>query len=474
MENGLPASIKEAAALLGTWKMSSVELTEATLAFARETQPRLNAFIDIEEEVALSQARQSDSLRARGARVGPLHGIPLAHKDMFAQAGRICGCGSKIRSTHVPSRTSAVMQRLEAAGAVSIGRLNMSEFALGPTGHNAHYGRAMNPIAADRITGGSSSGAGAAVGGSVVLGALGSDTGGSIRLPAACCGVVGIKPTQGRVNTRGAMPLSHSLDCIGPLARTVEDAYWILQAIAGSDADHRDAAKGEAGAGLPAPPDNCRAIRVGVLQGTFVRDLQPVVEAALETAAKQLARVCRSVRSAPCPDLSSVPELTNVVAMAEAATVHFDWMRSRPEDYGPQTRVRLSQGLAIPAPIYLRARQMRGPLLAGFLDTAFGDADVLIAPVMPFLPPFASKVDAGDSPEMADVINRLTNFTRPFTFLGLPVVTVPVARTPEGLSVGLQVIARPWREDLAAGVAAALERLCDLPPVTKRSLATAG
>ncbi len=458
-----PATIREAAKLLGEWKVSSVELTEAALERARSAQPRLNAFIEIEDEIALDQAKKTDSLRARGVRVGPLHGIPLAHKDMFAQAGRICGCGSRIRASHVPQSTSNVMQRLESAGAVSLGRLNMSEFALGPTGHNAHYGRALNPIVPERISGGSSSGSGAAVGGGVLLGALGSDTGGSIRLPAACCGAVGIKPTQGRVSTSGAMPLSSSQDCIGPLARNVEDAYCILQAISMSGTDpalHNTPA-------LMEMPGNCKHIRVGVLQGTFVRELHPAVENAVELAARRLAKVCKTVTAAPCPDFSMMPELTNVVAMAEAAAFHYDWMRSRPEEYGPQTRVRLAQGLAIPGPIYLRALHMRGPLLAQFLETAFSEADILIAPVMPFLPPEASQVDAGDTPEMADVISRLTSLTRPFSYLGLPVVSVPVATSrEEGLPIGLQIIARPWREDLAAAVAASLERASDLPPIT--------
>lgn len=233
-----PTTLKEAAEAILAGRITSVEMTTAALARAKSSHERLNAFIEIEEGPVLEAARAADVALAAGRTVGPLHGVPLAHKDMYDRAGFVTGCGSKIRKGHVATSTSTVMQRLQAAGALSIGRLNMSEFAMGPTGHNFHHGRALNPIDAARITGGSSSGSGSAVGGGVVLAALGSDTGGSIRLPAACCGTVGIKPTQGRVSRHGAMPLSFSQDCVGPLARSVADAYLLLQLIAGGRTRH--------------------------------------------------------------------------------------------------------------------------------------------------------------------------------------------------------------------------------------------
>lgn len=455
-----PGSLKEAAIAIRERRISALELTKAAIERAKSSHGTLNAFIELEEEAALHAARQADETLARGMATGALHGVPLAHKDMYDRKGFVTGCGSKIRASHVATETSTVMQRLEAAGAVSIGRLNMSEFAMGPTGHNFHHGRALNPIDPARITGGSSSGSGSAVGGGVVLAALGSDTGGSIRLPAACCGVVGIKPTQGRVSRHGVMPLSFSQDCVGPLARSVDDAYLLLQIIAG--ADGRDTTCVDT-----SPPaelhDDLKSIRVGILGGLFETGLDEVVGAAVENTADVLAKEVGLVAQTKGFDMPSVAELANVVAMAEAGTVHFDWMRGRPEDYGPQIRMRLSQSLAIPAPIYLRALQMRAVMLERFLNAAFGDFDVLIAPAMPFLPPLSSDVDIGASPKMNGVVSAMTSFTRPFSFLGLPVVTLPVAASPEGLPIAIQVIARPWREDLAASVARRLEQVLALP-----------
>lgn len=460
-----PPSLKAAAAAIRTGGITAVELTQAALQRAKSSQPRLNAFIEIEEEAALSAARAADAALARGEEMGPLHGVPLAHKDMYDRSGFPTGCGSKIRAGHIATSTSTVMQRLEAVGAISIGRLNMSEFAMGPTGHNFHHGRALNPIDAKRITGGSSSGSGAAVGGGVVLAALGSDTGGSIRLPAACCGVVGIKPTQGRVSRHGVMPLSFSQDCVGPLARSVEDAYLILQLIAGADGEDTTClAIEQPGALLP----DLSSLRIGILGGMFAKDLTPDVAEGIEAAMRVLAPDVASTAPAATPDLSAIAELANAVAMAEAGTVHFDWMRERPEDYGPQIRMRLSQSLAIPAPIYLRALQIRSVMLQELLDTAFAKADVLIAPTMPFVAPLSDDVDVGTRETMNAVVSAMTAFTRPFSYLGLPVVTVPVSVGAGGLPVALQIIARPWREDLAASVALRLEQALCLPAFSRQ------
>lgn len=455
-----PFSLAEAAKAVRERRMSAAELTRAALDRAKSSQTALNAFIDIEEEAALASARVADERLARGELVGALHGVPLAHKDMYDRKGFVTGCGSKIRASHVALQNSTVMQRLETAGAVSIGRLNMSEFAMGPTGHNAHYGRALNPLDEALVTGGSSSGSGAVVGGGVVLAALGSDTGGSIRLPAACCGVVGIKPTQGRVSRHGVMPLSFSQDCVGPLARSVDDAWLILKQICGPDGKDTTCVAATPLEAMHAESDQ---LRVGVLGGHFKNSLVDEIGSALETLTGVLSAETASVRDVQGADMPAIAELANVVAMAEAGTVHFDWMRDRPEDYGPQIRMRLSQSLAIPAPVYLRALQVRTTMLKAFLHDGFGDRDVLIAPVMPFLPPRSSDVDIGASPKMNTVVAAMTSLTRPFSFLGLPVVTLPIAVSATGLPIAIQIIARPWREDIAAGLARHLERVLALP-----------
>ncbi|TCQ06172.1 aspartyl/glutamyl-tRNA(Asn/Gln) amidotransferase subunit A [Rhizobium sp. PP-F2F-G36] len=456
-----PKTLREAADAIATGRISSVEMTVDALERADRSQPHLNAFIEIERDAALDAAQAADEARSRGLPLGVLHGVPLAHKDMFDRTGCVTGCGSKIRADHVATETSTVMQRLESAGALQIGRLNMSEFAMGPTGHNAHHGRAINPVEPARITAGSSSGSGAAVGGGVVLAALGSDTGGSIRLPAACCGVVGIKPTQGRVSRHGAMPLSFSQDCIGPLARTVEDAYLLLQLISGVDGRDPTCCN------IPTPAaltTEIATMRIGLGGGVFADALSGDVATAMEDMARLLRPVCRSVEPVLPPDLSHVAELANVVAMSEAGAVHFDALRSRPEDFGPQVRMRLSQAIAIPAPVYLRALQIRVIMLEEMLRTVFSACDLLIVPTMPFLPPLASDVDVGAGAGMNRIISDMTAFTRPFSFLGLPVVTLPVARSREGLPVGLQIVAPPWQERRAASLALHIEQALALGP----------
>lgn len=453
-----PATLAEAAAAIRNRTVSSLELTQAALERAEASQPHLNAFLAIDHEHALDCAREADRALAEGRVLGSLHGVPLAHKDMFDVEGRITGCGSRIRAGHVATATSTVMARLKSAGSLSIGRLNMSEFAMGPTGHNHHHGRAMNPIDPARITGGSSSGSGAAVGGGVVLAALGSDTGGSIRLPAACCGTVGIKPTQGRVSRHGAMPLSFSQDCIGPLAASVEDAWLMLSLISGPDGSDPTC--------VPAPlgslSGSLSGMRIGVATGAFTESLSEEVGQAVQQLAGLLDGTAAEVRDVGLGALESVTELANAVAMTEAAAVHFDGMRERPQDYGPQVRMRISQGLAIPGPVYVRALQIRSVMLARFLDEVFSACDVLMLPAMPFVAPLDRDVDVGAGQRMNEVVSGMTSLTRPFSYLGLPVVTLPVAVGREGMPVAIQLVARPWREDLAASVARHLERVLAL------------
>jgi aspartyl-tRNA(Asn)/glutamyl-tRNA(Gln) amidotransferase subunit A len=447
-----PATLSEAANLVRSGKVSSVDLTLAALDRAEATHARLNAFIEIDRDGALTAARAADKAVAEGRPLGPLHGVPLAHKDMYDHAGKITGCGSKIRAGHVATANASVIDRLQAAGTFSIGRLNMSEFAMGPTGHNHHHGRAINPIDSARITGGSSSGSGAAVGGGVVLAALGSDTGGSIRLPSACCGVVGIKPTQGRVPRTGVMPLSFSQDCVGPLARTVEDAFTILKVISGPDGKDGTCVD----AGLSPLSEDVSAIRIGLGGGMFLDGLTAEVAAAMDETIAALGPHVSSVSDIAMPDFGGIAELANVVAMSEAAAVHFDWMRDRPDDYGPQLQSRLAQALAVPAPIYLRAQQIRARMLEEFLQGAFAACDAIVVPAMPFVAPLDAEVNVGAGPRMNAVLAGMTVFTRPFSFLGLPVVTLPV-KNSNGLPVAIQIVARPWREDIAASVARKLE-----------------
>ena len=237
-------SLTSVAKAIAEKRISSREATQSCLDRIAQWQPRLNAFMTIEAEEVLPAADAADGALAKGNRRGALHGVPLAHKDMYYEAGKVVTCGSKIRRDFVATTTSTALQRLKDAGTIRLGSLQMAEFAYGPTGHNSHYGPVHNPWAVDRITGGSSSGSGSAVAARMTFAALGSDTGGSIRMPAHFCGVTGLKTTYGRISRAGAMPLSQSLDTVGPLARTVEDCGLLLGLMAGADAEDPTAVAG--------------------------------------------------------------------------------------------------------------------------------------------------------------------------------------------------------------------------------------
>ena len=297
MKDVTALTLRQAAAAIAERRVRAEALVEASLDRIERLQPTLNCFIRIAAEAARAKARAADMSVNAGHALGPLHGVPLAHKDMFYRAGEVCTCGSKIRAGFVPDHTASVLARLDAAGAIELGRLNMAEFALGPTGHNDHFGRCRNPWNPDHISGGSSSGSGAAVAAGLVFGALGSDTGGSVRLPAAMCGVVGIKPTQGRVSRYGAMPLSHSLDCIGILARTVGDCARLLSIIAGSDerdstASRRPAEDFEHGLNEAADANALASVTVGIPDRYYYEDIDHEVAELLAKSRAVLA--CRA------------------------------------------------------------------------------------------------------------------------------------------------------------------------------------
>jgi aspartyl-tRNA(Asn)/glutamyl-tRNA(Gln) amidotransferase subunit A len=449
-------TLVEAASALAAGEISSRELTRACLDRATAWQGPVNAFIAIEADRALAAADRADAARARGENLGPLHGAPLAHKDMYDREGRVTSCGSKIRARHVATATATVLERLDAAGAVDLGRLNMSEFALGPTGLNAHFGRARNPWRPERVAGGSSSGAGAAVAAGLAYGALGSDTGGSIRLPAALCGVAGLKPTQGRVSRFGAMPLSASQDCVGPLAPSVADVALIYSVIAGRDA--RDPTSSTRPVIAPARRDSLKGVRIGAPTAFYDEDVDPEVADAIAASRVKLKDLGAEIVAIDLPDQTRFAELANAVAMTEAASVHADWLRDRRQDYGEQVGARLMQGLVIPGVAYLRALQARSVLLEEFVAAAFARCDALHVPVLPFAPPRSADVDVGASPAMPGIVAGLTRFTRPFSYLGLPALAQRIGFTASGLPLSMQLVGRPFAEHRLLEIGMVYER----------------
>jgi len=435
--------------------ISSEDLTLDCLARIDALQPTLNAFIAVHRDRALATARAADAHQAAGGVCGPLHGVPLAHKDMFDRAGQITAGGSKIWANRIGAQTAVLLQRLDASGAIDLGRLNMAEFAMGPTGHNAHYGRACNPARPDLISGGSSSGSAVAVAAGMVFGALGSDTGGSIRLPAALCGVAGLKPTQDRLSLANAMPLSVSMDCAGPLARTVEDLAALFAVLA----DDIPASAEEVARRAPAlgRSTSLKGWRIGVPEAYFAADLDVEVAEALDASRQTLVRLGATCVSLRLPDLDLLCELANLVSMFEAAAVHSERLDTRAADFGPQVLARLLSGKAISKADYNRAVQDRGAMRQVFLS-AFEQCDIIHMPVLAVPPPTADAVDVNQGAGLAQMIAGLTRYTRPISYLGLPALAQPIGVSASGLPLSMQTVAPPLGEARLLTLGQAFER----------------
>ena len=453
-------SLTSVAQAIAQKRFSSREVTQSCLDRIAQWQPRLNAFMAIEADAALAAADAADAALAKGKPGGPLHGVPLAHKDMYYDAGKTVTCGSKIRRDFVATTTSTALQRLKDAGTIRLGSLQMVEFAYGPTGHNSHYGAVHNPFALDHITGGSSSGSGSAVAARLTFAALGSDTGGSIRMPAHFCGVTGLKTTYGRISRVGAMPLSQSLDTVGPLARTAEDCALLLGLMAGADPQDPTAIAGPVPDYMAATREPVKGLTIGVPTAFYVDDLDAEVAKILDETVAVLKREGASIVPVELPDQRQLTAACQLVLAVEAAAFHKRWLIERPGDYGPQVLMRLQNGLAIPGVSYLEAMRWRGPALAEF-NAATAGVDAVIAPVAPVAAPTIAESDVGNSPDAEAVIQRLTRFTRPINYLGLPSLAIPAGFTRAGLPVGMQLIGRSFDEAMLLRIGAAFQRATD-------------
>jgi aspartyl-tRNA(Asn)/glutamyl-tRNA(Gln) amidotransferase subunit A len=453
-------SLTEVAQAIAQKRVSSREVTQSCLDRIAQWQPRLNAFMAIEAEEALVAADAADAALAKGNNRGALHGVPLAHKDMYYDAGKVVTCGSKIRRDWIATTTATSLQRLKDAGTVRLGSLQMVEFAYGPTGHNPHYGPVHNPWNVDHITGGSSSGSGSAVAARLTFAALGSDTGGSIRMPAHFCGVTGLKTTVGRISRAGAMPLSQSLDTVGPLTRTAEDCALLLGLMAGADAGDPTAIGGEVPDYMAATRGSLKGLRIGVPAAFYVDDLDADTARILDETVAMLKREGAQFVQVELPDQRQLTAACQFVLGVEATAFHKRWMIERPQDYGPQVLMRLQNGLAMPAVSYLEAMRWRGPALAAHLAATAG-VDAVLAPVAPAAAPTIAESDVGNSPDAEAMIQRLTRFTRPVNYLGLPSLSIPTGFTSGGLPVGMQLIGRPFDEATLLRAGAAFQRATD-------------
>jgi aspartyl-tRNA(Asn)/glutamyl-tRNA(Gln) amidotransferase subunit A len=460
--SGEPAlmSLTAVAKAIAEKRVSSREVTQSCLDRIAKWQPKLNAFMSIEADDALKAADAADAALAKGGPKGVLHGVPLAHKDMYYDKGKVVTCGTKIRKDFVAATTSTALQRLKDAGTVRLGSLQMVEFAYGPTGHNPHYGAVRNPWNTDHITGGSSSGSGSAVAARLTFAALGSDTGGSIRMPAHFCGVTGLKTTVGRVSRAGAMPLSWSLDTVGPLAQTVEDCALLTGLMAGADPEDPTASQLPVPDYMAATKQPIKGLKIGVPTAFYVDDLDAEVARVLDETLATLKKEGAEIVKVELPDQRQLTAACQFVLATEAAALHKRWMIERPQDYGAQVLMRLQNGLAIPAVSYLEAMRWRGPALSAYI-TAVAGTDAVIAPVAPMPAVTIAESDVGNSPDAEAVIQRITRFTRPINYLGLPSLSIPTGFTRSGLPVGMQIIGRSFDEAMLVRIGAAFQRATD-------------
>ncbi len=455
-------SLTELAGAIARRQVTSRAATAACLARIDALDGRLASFVAVEREGALRAAEAADAAVARGERLGPLHGVPLAHKDMYYRDGEIAACGSRVRADHRPDRTATVLRRLDAAGAITLGRLAMVEFAMGPHGYNENLKQCRNPWQTDHVPCGSSSGSGVAVAARLVAGSLGSDTGGSVRCPASANGVTGLLPTWSRVSRHGVMPMSPSLDSVGPLARTAADCARLLGVIAGHDPDDATSSRHpvpDYEAGLARP---LAGVRVGVAENYFAEGVAPEVAGAMAAALEDLRGLgAVAVPVAVPAAVQLAADLHPLVMKAEGAANHHLWMRGRPDDYSREVRRRLQAGYFIPACDYVAALKLRGTLLRAFADAVFAGADVLMTPVLPNAAPTIAETTTADGPAYLRMVVSLTRNTKPVNYLGLPAISVPCGFTGAGLPTSFQLIGRPFGEALLLRLAHQYQRRTD-------------
>jgi aspartyl-tRNA(Asn)/glutamyl-tRNA(Gln) amidotransferase subunit A len=447
------ASAADIAAAVAAGRVTAADVIDGALARIAARNPALNAFTAVLAERARAKARALDEARGNGAPLGPLAGVPFAVKNLFDVAGLPTLAGSKINRARPPAvRDATLVERLEAAGAVLVGALNMGEYAYDFTGENVHDGPSRNPHDTTRMTGGSSGGSGAAVAGGLVPFALGSDTNGSIRVPASLCGLFGLKPTYGRLSRARTFPFVGSLDHVGPLARSARDLALAYDAMQGHDEDDPVCARRPVEPALPALTRGIAGLRIAVAGGYFRRGASPESLAAVERVAQALG----AAREIELPEAGRARAAAFVITSAEGASLHLERLRTRANDYDPAVRDRLISGALVPATLVQHAQKFRRWYRERVLEL-FGAVDVILAPATPGPAPAIGQQTFVLDGVTAPVRANLGIFTQPISFIGLPVVAVPVPLEP--LPVGVQVIAAPWREDVALAVAAALEQM---------------
>lgn len=439
MANWLDSSLSSILQSLQNKQITSVELVSLALERAQAITPKTNAYLEIHHETALLQAHHSDAYLGTGV----LQGIPLAHKDCFAHQGQTMSVGTKIY-TQPATSTATVIKRLHAAGSIEIGRLHLSEVVAGPSGNNVQLGDCLNAWNTNYISGGSSSGSAVAVATGSVFASLGTDTGGSIRIPAALNGLFGVKPSFGRVSRYGSFPRSFSSDSIGPLARTAKDCALIMQIIAGADQNDAETLGIAKPDYISALEQADRSLRLGVFVPADKIDdeVQVIFEQFIEMASRRFGLV----PSRRFDEWRSMYALGDTLSKVEAAQVHASTMALHPEGYAKAIYTRTEPGLHLPAIRYIQAMQLRSVMLNRFIEQAFADVDVLLLPTLPMTTPLVADMDMEAGSNVYDLVPRLTGLTRPFNYLGLPVVSMPMGLDTKGMPLGVQLIGKPYSE----------------------------
>ena len=452
-------SIARAARALQAKDISPLELTDAYLKRIEQLNPRINAYLTVTAEHAREDARRAGDELVNGKSRGPLHGIPIAHKDLYETAGIRTTGGAKIHANHVPVDDCTVARKLRDAGTVLLGKLNTHEYAYGVTTNNPHFGPTRNPWDLERIPGGSSGGSGAAIAAGLAIATTGTDTGGSIRMPASVCGVVGLKPTYGRVSKAGVLPLSYRFDHAGPITRTVEDAALMLNAMAGYDPADPTTARlpvGDATADLHA---GVRGLRIGVPRGYFFDHLEDGIAEAIEAALAEFRRLGAQVRDVELPGVDAGVGGVFGFVLAEAQEIHARSLRTRMQDFGPDLQA-LLRGVAPPTTALMLGLRACDALTAG-MRNVLGSVDVLVTPTTPIAAALIGQNTANYGSIESDVLSAMIRCTAPFNATHLPALSLPCGFTRNGLPIGLQIAGRPFDETMVVRFGHAYEQATD-------------
>ena len=460
-------TILEASAALRAGKVSSVELTKQCLLNIERLEPKLNAFITVTAEHALAQAKKADDELANGTDRGPLHGIPISLKDLYRTKGIRTTGGSLLYRDHVPDYDCAVVEKLNAAGAVMVGKTGLHELAYGVTSNNPHFGPVRNPWNTECIPGGSSGGAGAAVSAGMSFMSMGSDTGGSIRIPASYCGTVGLKPTYGLVSRYGVLPLGSSLDHMGPLNSCVRDAALTLAAIVGED--ERDESSVARATTSYLPPENIdlKGIRIGVPDNFFTERVDPAVMARLRAMVQLAAGLGAQAEVVRVPDMEAINVIGRVILLSEASALMEPHAKDR-TSFGTDVRALLDQGMLLPATDYVNAQRLRSVYRRHFLEL-FQSIDVLFTPTTPLTAPKIGQATVLLDGQEEDTRLASTRFVRGINVVGFPALSIPCGFDKGGLPIGLQIVGKPFDEVTILRVGAVLEDATDFhrlsPPI---------